>query len=548
MRTMKLACVLVGALALGGCPSTGGGNTSNKTTETRAYVLDRCPGATPPQPDGTGKSLQALGLPLAPAIATAVIPALIDVSLDLLASAVREAAKDKTDGDSAITTTYLHSFPVSLSSAKLAANPNFGCIAVVRGIVESPTRQNQPSKPTQSKLDEPNTILAWARQFTDVMQNYANRQSNPKYDLDSIDKFITSVGIGSSDKSPVHFYFAAKIEFSSEASAFRLVPVDYWQHSYIGRGGSPEVVLNLAISSARSPRDGTPIAIATLPLPKLEQAGKVDAKFLDGSASGWISFPNGDTVAKETLGSLQQLYDSWKDAENAGKKISDQKDCDSEIKKLAVITNLDDIIKLRTADDRCHSYFMTIQRAALEMLTARSATRNDATDRVAAALAVSLARSELAQNYIRDQTAAGKKDELKKEIEKVHKLQPPLTPVTIQVDIIENRKGSPFMKAIADVLDKSKKGVGDALVASLSPAERAKRRAEEEQQTRTNRAAVATAEDNVRLRQAELDDLPATATRAERVRAENALRQAKIAANNAYLADGRGVPYPEVQP
>jgi hypothetical protein len=475
------------------------------------------------------KMLPALAL--GAAVASAVIPALVEVSMEFLASAVREAAKDKIASATAISTGYLHGFPAmpaddptALPDPSLVVNPQFGCLVVVRG--------------TFKKIVDHDRLAA---------EVFPDRSA-----------FLTAVGIAgstSASKTP-DFYLAARIEFSGENSAFRLVPIDMELNNYIGNQNA-EMILNVTFASARAGRDGTPLAIATLPLPRLELGTQVNSALLAGSASGWIGFPGGDPVAKAALGELQKAYDAIEAAGRAGRQATRFNNCAVTRTELAKVGGtVDNVLNLTLPDGKtavsiepqCSVFVLAFQRAALDAIALRPGNRSDATDKQAPVLAARIALSEVAESARRDVAAAAKAEELTATYRGILRERRSFTPVTIEAEIIETRKASEFMKVLADVLDKSKKGVGDALVASLSPAERAKRRADEEQQTRTNRAAVATAQDAVRLRQAELDDLPATAPRAERVRAENNLRQAKIAANNAYLADGRGIPYPEAQP
>lgn len=524
MRAIKLMCVLASALALGGCPTAGDkpALTGEKAYESRVYLLRTCP--------ADSKPADVAPLALGAIIASAVIPALVEVSMDLIAGAVREAAKDKITSATAISTAHLHGFPVmpendatAIPDPGLVVNQQFGCLVVVRGEFGNRISNNDIASTKFAKREE----------------------------------FLKAVGFAPSEKDVTSpdFYFAARIEFSDENSAFRLVPIDVQLNNYIGNQ-TAELVLNVSFVSARAGRDGTPLAIVTLPLPQLERTKSFGPQLLAGSASGWIAFPGGDQVAKAALADLQSARDAIATAGSANRHAKRFDDCKTDwsvLNKLpAKVENILSIPLPGGPDEvtppDCSEFFLTFQRAALDALAIRPGNRGDAQDKLAPVLAARIALMELADDARRNRETAAKTAKLTATYQKMLQEQPKFTPVTIEVEIIETRKASAFMKAIADVLDKSKKGVGDALVASLSPAERAKRRAEEEQQTRTNRAAVATAEDNVRLKQAELDDLPATATRAERVRAENALRQAKIAANNAYLADGRGVPYPEAQP
>jgi hypothetical protein len=475
--------------------------------------------------------MMAPGVVLGAAVASAVVPALVEVSMDFLASAVREASKDRIASSTAISTGYLHGFPTlpadnptALPEPSLVVNPQFGCLVVVRG--------------TFKKVIDHDRLAAGV---------FPNRSA-----------FLTAVGIAASttaSKTP-DFYLAARIEFSGENSAFRLVPIDMELSNYIGNQNA-EMILNVTFASARAGRDGTPLAIATLPLPRLELGTQVNSALLAGSASGWIGFPGGDPVAKAALGELQKAYDAIGAAGRAGRQATRVGNCTKTRKELAKVGGtVDNVLNLTLPDGKtgiiiepqCSEFVLAFQRAALDAIALRPGNRSDATDRQAPVLAARIVLTELEDSVRRDEATAAKAEELTATYRGVLRERRGFTPVTIEAEIIETRKASEFMKILADVLDKSKKGVGDALVASLSPAERAKRRADEEQQTRTNRAAVATAQDAVRLRQAELDDLPATAPRAERVRGENNLRQAKIAANNAYLADGRGIPYPEAQP
>jgi hypothetical protein len=606
---------LAGALALGGCPDGSSPKVEQgQVSQARVYVLERCPGQ-PAKAPNSRTDLESKALPLGAAIATAILPALVDVSLDLLAGAVREAAKDKTERESAISTAYLHSFPAApaggndskaIPSPRLDAHPDFGCIVVVRALFKTPPAQQasvqqasaQQASAQQGSAQDPFVAFtsAWTDEFknsrdtsawTDELKkssetfnafvlrstypNYLNalefalsnglrtgqqpnpaRNNNSNTSLATRDDFLKSIDI-----RELYFYFAANIEFSAEGSAFRLVPYALELKKQIENGGNPEIVLNVTLTSARSPRDGAPVAIVTLPLPAVAHGDLIDSKLLQGFSSGWTGFPGGDPVAKAALGNLQQAYAAIEASAPAARRLSSYAACleklrglDDRAKNIEAINNEAAIPLKGNAgqNDPCLQYSLRVQRASLDAIMARASGASETIQRIAPVLAARVALAELTDTASRDHNIiVNFPDTLQRYIRSLRANQS-LTPVTVEVDIIESRKGSPFMKALADVLDKSKKGVGDALVASLSPAERAKRQADEEQRTRTNRAAVATAQDSVRLRQAELDDLPSTATRAERVRAENALRQAKIAANNAYLADGRGIPYPDVQP
>lgn len=460
----------------------------------------------------------ALPAGLGVAVASAVIPALVDVSLDLIASAVREAAKDSAKSAAAIAVTHLHGFPRDdgdTPAPALTVNPGFGCLVIVRGKFAAPTE-------------------------TDTGNHAVFRRS-----------------IGISSDRDLYFYLSLKIAFSNDYSAFRLTPTSARINSYIEdkrRGAAPEIVLNVSLASARAARDAAPIAISTLSLPRVQLNTELDAQALAGTASGWTAFPGGDAVAKDALQALEKAFAAVRESAQARQRVAAFEACTEVLKKLTDETTTLDLIQkfgpqTPFEPSVCWPYIAVVQRAALDTVVARTpATRNSVTDQNAPVLAARVALAELHDNARRDRALMSIEARRLRAYEEALGAARLFTPVTLEVEIIENRKGSPFWKAVADVLDKSKKGVGEALVASLSPAERAKRRADEEQQVRTNRAAVATAEDNVRLRQAELDDLPSTASRAERVRAENALRQAKIAANNAYQADGRGIPYPEAQP
>jgi hypothetical protein len=424
--------------------------------------------------------------PVAAALIAAVLPSLIDASLDLVAGALHEAAKDKSIVQTAMTTAYLHTVPPpqnSMAPPFLTNATDLGCVILAKGKFSGPT-------PTATDKD---------------------------------------------------IYIEATIERSNDRTAFRLIPVyarinKYDSNGFFG-GNKPEIAVSVALHAARAGKESAPIALTMFALPIVDAPREMKAAALQERASYWTAYPAPDAAAKARLERLSAAQKRVSEAE-AAKTVAD---CDAQVKALWV-----DIPKFASWDPdkvkSCPEAQESILRAVLET-QAKKDTAADAARFAAAATIADLKKRAIAAKEIADDLDNRTKAYLGAFTNPIN-----LTPVSIEVQLIESRKGSPFLQAVANALDKSKKDISTALVQELSPVERAKRRAEEEQQTRTNRAAVATAEDNVRLKQAELDDLPATATRAERVRAENALRQAKIAANNAYLADGRGVPYPEVQP
>lgn len=489
MRTMKLVCALVGALVLNACADGNKAGTAATPSpppinDFRAYVANKCPNGPPNQQ--TLVSVKSAAI--ATAVAAAVLPALIDTSLDLIASALHEAAKDKSTIHTAMTTAYLHSAPKPENPTTppfLANSPELGCIILIKG------------------------------------------------------KFV--------DKAPTangtDIYIEVMIEHSVDRAAFRLVPVHVRINKYENTGpfggGTPEVAVSVALHSARSSKDSAPVALTMFAVPIVDAPRVMTYESLEGKASYWTAYPAPDAAAKARL---ERLATAQKRVTEA-KAAAITTDCETELKNLANSIPTLTLLLSRSSIAECPEIQESVLRAVLE-----TQTKKDSATEPAAKLAAAVAVADLKKRANAAKKIADELNEREKAYLNAFESEIKLTPVSIEVQLIENRKGSPFLQAVADALDKSKKDISKALVQELSPVERAKRRADEEQQTRTNRAAVATAEDNVRLRQAELDDLPATATRADRVRAENALRQAKIAANNAYLADGRGVPYPEAQP
>jgi hypothetical protein len=487
MRTLKLLCVLAGSLALAACET--GKSGAARENRNGPPIEDFRAYVAADCPNGTKKEpLPSVQLaPVAAAVAAAVLPALIDASLDLIASAVHEAAKDKSTVHSAMTTAYLHTAPKPdkvTTPPILAKAPELGCIILIKGKFDG-------AKPAMNNED---------------------------------------------------IYIEAMVDQSIDRTAFRLVPVyarvKKYDNSGVFGGNKPEIAVSVALHAARAGKESAPVALTMFALPVVEAPREMKADALQERASYWTAYPAPDASAKARLERLSAAQKRVGEAE-AAKTVAD---CDTQVK--ALWRDIPNLGSWNPANVKsCPEAQETILRAVLE-----TQIKKDSATETAAKLAAAVAIADLKKRAIAAKGIAGELDKRMTDYDDAFKDPIKLTPVSIEVQLIESRKGSPFLQAVADALDKSKKDISKALVQELSPVERAKRRAEEEQQTRTNRTAVATAEDNVRLRQAELDDLPATATRAERVRAENALRQAKIAANNAYLADGRGVPYPEAQP
>ncbi|MBC8792150.1 MAG: hypothetical protein C6Y20_11130 [Tagaea sp. CACIAM 22H2] len=351
------------------------------------------------------------------------------------------------------------------------------------------------------------------------------------------------------DAASNDIYIEAKVERSGDQSAFRLLPVYARVNQYDNTGffgsGTPEIAVSVALHGARAGKESAPVALTMFALPVVKAGSELTHDQLETKASYWTAYPAPDAAAKAGLERLASAYKRIGEAEDAKTTSA----CKTHLETVA--KSIPDLKTLTSeAIAQCPEIQEFVLRAVLEtqVKVLETQEKTDLATEKVAKLTAATAIADLKKRAMTADILANKFDARKKAYLDAFKKPIDLTPVSIEVQLIESRKGSPFLQAVADALDKSKKDISKALVQELSPVERAKRRAEEEQQTRTNRAAVATAEDNVRLRQAELDDLPATATRADRVRAENALRQAKIAANNAYLADGRGVPYPEAQP
>jgi hypothetical protein len=497
MRTMKLVCALAMAILTGACSGAQLGDQKqearNVIKDFRIKVADKCPseesGEVKPSDFGLGTALIA-----------AVLPSLIDASLDLLSGALNEVAKDRSKAVTAVTAAHLHKIAPQKdgnppTEPTIVMGQNFGCLILVKG------------------------------EFSDIRP--APNKPEVKDDV----------------------YIEAKIDFSSDGAAFRLVPILVQINNFEATGvfgGDPEIAVSVALHSARSSKESAPIALTLFALPKVKAGTNLKGAELQAAASYWTALPSPDNAAKLQLDRMKAAYNLIDEAASAETAA----DCKMELDDLwAAILKPDSwpISKLETSPlsklEKCPDIQEAILRAVLETQAKKDSATETSAKLAAAATIVDFRKRALATKEI-----AGKLSRRQTKFYELLEKEVLLTPVSIEVQLIESRKGSPFLQAVANALDKSKKDISTALVQELSPVERAKRRAEEEQQTRTNRAAVATAEDNVRLKQAELDDLPATATRAERVRAENALRQAKIAANNAYLADGRGVPYPEVQP
>jgi hypothetical protein len=476
--------------------------------------------ALPKPPPGQPQPFAApLVLGFGAAILEAILPALVDIPLDLLSSALHEAAKEKVDISAARTSIYLHSIggvQNRIVEPRLAANPAVGCVVFVRGLIGDQDSSKNP-------IDDGGLAIG-AAQFLNTKG------------------FWRSVNRGT--VSP-EFYLEVRIELSAELSAFRAVPVYALANELLRGGGSPEINFKLALSSLTGNKDATPVALAVQALPRLELGQPRNEESLAGYASSWIAYPSPDAAARAKLSEYAGLFEGVDQARKSRIAWAEFVGCRERLPTLELSAAEPNGAQNRKLQG-CLSQRSSIMRAA--MSAAGTSKEKDAKSTGQAAHAAQAALSD----WIVGLTLAKERSADLLRRQRLYfdaMLSPPdITPITVDFEVIENRKGSPFLKAVADALDRSKKGIGDALVSELSPAERAKRRADEDQQARTNRAAVASAQDNVRLKQAELDDLPATATRAERVRAENALRQAKIAANNAYLADGRGVPYPEAQP
>lgn len=526
MQLWKYAAVMAGALALGGCPGSSPNSPVTFTpqgeiSDTRLYTTQECPSKSKPKLAGNEDRLGVSSIGLAASIASAVIPALIDVSLDALAGAIREAAKDKAESYGTQVATHLHrptnAPPGDTEEAgkynagqetRTIPNAQLGCLVFIRGKF--------------GHFSGDSSISQELRTFGPGAS--PSSPSNVFVFLSENKIALKTEGLKS--------YFEVRLEISPDFSAFRLVP----NFAYIDRQlRNSEVLVSVSIYLPKGGRDLTPIAIATSPLDGLEDRKTLDFSGFPPLGSAWVAYPGLDAAATQAIARIEAARKSIRtDRTNDADNLI--KDCKAELENLAPSP-----LPLGDPSDSTKRKCLELREQILRAAAAGWAS--EANGGNVAATAANLARTAWLRSTLSNISSTNATA-----FEQLRKLHIYLSPATIEFEVIESRKGSPFLKAVADILDKSKKGVGEALVASLSPAERAKRQADEEQRTRNSRAAVAAAQDLVKLRQAELDDLPATATRAARVKAENDLRQAKIAANNAYIADGRVPPYPEAQP
>ncbi len=287
-KLVKSFGLIAATVGLAACSSTSSvsGTTATETgvVQTRVALMDSCPVAR-----GGGEHEAALG----GALAAALIPALIDVSMDAVGTALEEAAKEETLNFSSRTNGdfYKAEFvPAAWRSEKfeLKQHTANGCIVVVHGRFLPADREAEIDAKTK---------------FVDV----------PYKDARARTILARTFGL----VSEPWFYYEGRISYSHDSSAFRIQTAfaDYRRTLKDGGSGTRGMVLTFQFATPSADGKGSAFAATSIPLDHLETSTSLATKLLTGTSlavtgggqttaygSSWMPLPALSDGAKTILG------------------------------------------------------------------------------------------------------------------------------------------------------------------------------------------------------------------------------------------------------
>ncbi|MHB8883229.1 MAG: hypothetical protein ACYC69_17185 [Thermodesulfovibrionales bacterium] len=433
------------------------------------------------RPDEEKRSPLALGL--------AILPKAIDVAVDTAAAALKTAAAK----DEQSCPVHTNSFFYEVQGDDIIAADDRKCLIIYSGDFGEP---------------------AGADGFS--FKDFPGKQAERLRELGMTDD--------------PRFYFEALIEFDPKKygrNLFRLVPQYLYYREFMKESilsSKRDLVLSIAFNDAnKSDASMKTFAATSFTFRDLPERTVLDQKYLQHLVSDWMPvMPEGKikditellTGLKAKKEELQRLGYQAPASEEEQKKL---REIDAYIRQLC---GMQPDTK-KKPDEAC-----------LE----RGFFPDEVTE-----LKWKIEKATAELNAIRS------KESLKEQISALREKADLLKPFgyyTIDATIVETRRANKFLAFLAEIADRSKDDIRKELKAEWVPAEREK--AAETERSRQDDAAIAIlkADKDVAEKQESLDKLKPTASKSERIKAENDLKIAKINANAAYRNAGKAEPYP----
>ena len=261
---MKHGSIIMALLILAACGTTNsnganaaqsGAPSANQPVQTRVYLKKSCPIS-----GDKGEGLFA-------AVGAALLPGLIDTTVDRLGTALREWGKAKPSMFPAVTTAHFYqASPAEQFTIK--SHADMSCLVVIRA----------PFSPDAK---------------SDALQSEAFFSSHK--DTLALDYNVAGVP---------DFYFEGVLKFSPDATAFQVVPKNFFYGRGLENGRENQeraMVLNLSFSSPAKDGTGTLWGSQSISFGKLKAPHDASGADLKALATPWIPLPVVPDATSKTI-------------------------------------------------------------------------------------------------------------------------------------------------------------------------------------------------------------------------------------------------------
>ncbi|MBW2739964.1 MAG: hypothetical protein JRE64_14215 [Deltaproteobacteria bacterium] len=535
MKNFKKAILFIFCLSLVGCTHLGTGIKQPAelvpkhvdTFQTRAFILPEGLGKEPNirELEASSDELDdikedATALPAA--IAAGLLPNLIDKGVDLAASALREASKEKTVTASSTANGYFYKIDATKYDPLPYAKGRR--LIIVRGRFG------------------PNEEAKFKSKF---------------WNSEKAKEFAMKIGM---IEDPA-FYYEGYFHFTNDNSTFRLVSLILEHNRFISSGlvsSKRDLVLSFLFKGTSKDNKIQGFALGVVKVKNLKKSTRLDRKALVGHETAWMPLMPLDKKITKIMEDAKQRKTALEKTEN--ELIQRQENLDPQ-------NPASETIKLQTEIDDLTAT-LDAKRLELEKKIALLSLAGNKQDELKKAkkelslfISSQMKSRELAKKKIRLENLK-RIPQLKKQSQTINDKEKSaipfyskLSPYTVETTIHETRNGNKFLAFAADIIDSSKEGVKQAVKEDLVPAEKERIKAGEEaerlrieQETTAAKRSALIALHTVKTQQQALDDFQTSgnATENDILKAQLALEEAKFDANTAYRKAGLEEPYPGV--
>ncbi len=542
---MRIVAGLV-ALALLTDPALAEPNPPPGKTETRLFWLDSCPVGDPIRATDPA-AYAAFLVPLITALITPFVGAVVDKGV----AALQEAAKDK-DFPVPAPAGVEESFYEIGSAGEVSLGPRIHCVALVRGrfLIDSAKKDSIHASAT-------------------VLQRLAARFRADPVEVGEGDATDTATRIGGEPE----FYFEARVIGSPDGSKFALRPQALHVGKFFAEGSGKQrhyaatltfvdAYQNQPFASSEFRFEGVTAGESITACQDVPRTAYCGDSALGGTRGWYPTKPRTPELDAELAGrkrialAIHAASKAWTEPEKGPE--ADGQQTSSALADFCL--RLDDenerrLPSLREYDPECPAA-LAAARTSLELARQRDALN----------LRWKSGRAIWAKRYAEEEKLPtpepGEKlpplcgpvpgpnepDPARRAAECLKALQPSAAggPFRLRATLIETRPGSRVAKFFAPIAESAAPAAKSALVSAVDPAARAAAKRTRKTVMRAQRVAIAKADLDVQIAQVGVTKAAASGERDAVLKAQLALLDKQVSANEAHRAGGLEVPFPDV--